>query len=183
MGVASRDGQGDSNEWGMQAPRVSLADSLPGSNAIRYKYQSLPGGDNGLLARGVRFDKSRAGNRVPPAADRMPGPISLQTMSDRLPLPVNRVAALDLYFTEHRAKLLDIAAFLDRIDRAEGAADPPDFRLLAVRRALQILSDGRPQRARRILELLSDPTTDPVADASAKGATGAWGGIGGEGQA
>lgn len=90
---------------------------------------------------------------------------------------MDRAAALDLYFTEHRARLLDIAAFLDRLDRAAGPAGADDFRLVAFRSALAILQDSRPQRARRILELFSDPTTDPIAAAPAKGAAGAWPGI------
>jgi 2,3-bisphosphoglycerate-independent phosphoglycerate mutase len=43
----------------------------------------------------------------------------------------------------------------------------------AFRRCVAILSDGGPDRARRILEQLSDPTMDPVAKAGMKGATGA----------
>lgn len=34
------------------------------------------------------------------------------------PIPADRSKILDLYFLEHRAKLLDLAAFLDRYDRA-----------------------------------------------------------------
>lgn len=98
-------------------------------------------------------------------------------MPDRLPLPVDRAAAIDLYFADHRAKLLDIAAFLDRLDRARGAGGGDDFRLVAFRRALEILQDGRPQRARRILEMFSDPTAQPIESAGTKGAAGAWPGI------
>jgi hypothetical protein len=97
-------------------------------------------------------------------------------MPDRLPLPANRSAVLDLYFAEHRAKLLDIASFLDRADRAAGDG-PEDFRLAAFRKALEVAGDGRPQRARRILELLSDPTTEPIEAAGTKGAAGAWRGM------
>jgi hypothetical protein len=43
----------------------------------------------------------------------------------------------------------------------------------AFRRALALLQDGRPERARRVLELLSDPSAEPVARAGMKGATGA----------
>lgn len=85
--------------------------------------------------------------------------------------PLTREQAVDLYFLEHRARLLDVAAFLDRVDRA-GAGDD-DFRMQAFRRALAVLQDGRPERARRILELLSDPSTGPIAKAGMKGATGA----------
>ena len=98
-------------------------------------------------------------------------------MPDRPPLPVSRAATIELYFAEHRAKLLDIAAFLDRVDRAGVTREPEDFRLVAFRQALEILSNGRPQRARRILEMLSDPTTDPIASAPVKGAAGAWQGF------
>jgi hypothetical protein len=43
----------------------------------------------------------------------------------------------------------------------------------AFRAALAILGDGKPERARRVLELLSDPGTEPIARAGMKGATGA----------
>lgn len=85
--------------------------------------------------------------------------------------PLQRSQVVDLYFMEHRARLLDVAAFLDRVDRAGTGTD--DFRMQAFRRALGILQDGQPERARRILELLSDPGTEPVAKAGMKGATGA----------
>ncbi len=81
--------------------------------------------------------------------------------SDDVTCPLTRSAVVDRYFLEHRAKLLDLAAFLDRCDRAGGgsseAGDDEDFRLEAMRRALGLLTDRRPQRTRRILELLSDP--------------------------
>ena len=85
--------------------------------------------------------------------------------------PLTRAQVVDAYFMEHRARLLDVAAFLDRVDRAGAGTD--DFRMHAFRRALAILQDGRPERARRILELLSDPTPEPVATAGMKGAAGA----------
>ena len=85
--------------------------------------------------------------------------------------PMSRAQVVDMYFMEHRARLLDVAAFLDRVDRA-GAGDD-DFRMQAFRRAVAVLQDGRPERARRILELLSDPSDEPVAKAGMKGATGA----------
>ena len=87
------------------------------------------------------------------------------------PCPMTRAQVVDAYFMEHRARLLDVAAFLDRVDRAGAGAD--DFRMQAFRRAIAVLEDGKPERARRVLELLSDPTTEPVAKAGMKGATGA----------
>jgi hypothetical protein len=90
------------------------------------------------------------------------------------PLPRSKV--IDLYFMEHRAKLLDIAAFLDRIDRAGGEESAKeDFRIAAFKEAVAVLLDGRPQRAKRILEVFSDPTSEPLASAAGmKGASGAW---------
>jgi hypothetical protein len=80
---------------------------------------------------------------------------------------------VDTYFMEHRAKLVDIAAYLDRIDRGQGE-DLSDFRDAAFRRAVEILLDGQTQRARRILELLSDHTTElPQSAEGMKGAMGA----------
>lgn len=93
---------------------------------------------------------------------------------------MTRTQVADRYFLEHRAKLLDIAAFLDRLDRAAGDG-PDDFRVAALRRAIAILDDGRGERARRVLELLSDPTTEPIEKAPGKGASGAYPGTGGAG--
>jgi len=87
--------------------------------------------------------------------------------------PQTKQQVIDTYFMEHRAKLVDIAAYLDRIDRGKGA-DPGDFRDDAFRRALAILSDGEGHRARRILTLLSDHTNEiPQSADGMKGAAGA----------
>lgn len=99
-------------------------------------------------------------------------------------LPLDRSAVIDRYFLEHRAKVLDIAAFLDRVDRATpsaGEADraTEDFRLRSIRAAIAVLLDGGSDRARRVLELWSDPTSEPIDRAPMKGATGAWEGFGG----
>jgi hypothetical protein len=84
---------------------------------------------------------------------------------------MTRQQLLDLYFMDARAKLIDIAAFLDRVDRGEGE---PDFRLAAFRKALEELGNGEPARAKNVLMSLSDPTTEPIAKAPGKGACGAW---------
>ncbi|MEO5961401.1 MAG: hypothetical protein ABIR80_20010 [Opitutaceae bacterium] len=78
---------------------------------------------------------------------------------------------VDQGFIPVRAKLIEVAAFLDRVER-HAVAD--DFRCAALRDAAKILVDGRPERARRILEKLSDPTTEPEAKSSGKAALGAW---------
>ena len=84
---------------------------------------------------------------------------------------MNRTQMIDEYFLDHRAKLIDIAAFLDRVDRAPGSG-PEDFRITAFRRALALLDDGETDRARRVLESMSDHTTTLLDAAPGKGACG-----------
>ncbi|HWD19282.1 MAG TPA: hypothetical protein VHB20_08375 [Verrucomicrobiae bacterium] len=84
---------------------------------------------------------------------------------------MTREKVIDTYFMEVRAKLIDLAAFLDRVERAPGM---DDFRLTALRGALAELSAGGADRARRVLLSLSDPTTEPAGAAAGKGAAGAW---------
>jgi hypothetical protein len=81
---------------------------------------------------------------------------------------------LDLYFLEGRAKLLDLAALLDRLSRAPG---DDDFRVRSMQAALRVLTDGEPDKAKRVLMTFSDPTTEPIAAAPGKGACGAWTGF------
>ena len=84
---------------------------------------------------------------------------------------MTRTELLDLYFMDARSKLIDLAAFFDRVDRGTGDAD---FRLGALRQALQALESGQPTRAKAVLLALSDPTAEPIAKAPGKGAVGAW---------
>jgi hypothetical protein len=82
-----------------------------------------------------------------------------------------RRQVLDLYFLDARHKLIEIAAFLDRVDRAGG---PDDFRLKALRAALRHLNGKRKNKAREILLAFSDRTTRPIRAATTKAAVGAW---------
>lgn len=66
--------------------------------------------------------------------------------------PLPAAQALDAYFLEARAKLLDVAAILDRIDRGGGVSDP---RLERIRRAIQTLAESGPDRAAHLQELFS----------------------------
>jgi hypothetical protein len=79
--------------------------------------------------------------------------------------------ALDLYFLDARHKLIELAAFLDRVERADGK---DDFRLNAFRAALAKLNDKKKNKAKDVLFAFSDPTTKPIAKATGKGATGAY---------
>jgi hypothetical protein len=71
------------------------------------------------------------------------------------PLPAR--TALDNYFLDARARLLDLAAFLDRIDRGEGGPEMGgDARVERIRQALQVLHDGPAgQRAEKIQQIFS----------------------------
>ena len=84
---------------------------------------------------------------------------------------MTRQQVLDLYFLDARHKLVELAAFLDRAERAAGQ---DDFRLQAFRAALAELAGKKNQRAKRVLLAFSDKTIKPVAQAQTKGACGAW---------
>jgi hypothetical protein len=88
---------------------------------------------------------------------------------------MTRQQVLDLYFMEARAKLIDLGAFIDRVERATGSED---FRMAAFRQALTELSKGDTHKAKRVLLAFSDPTTDPIPAATTKAACGAWPGQG-----
>lgn len=77
---------------------------------------------------------------------------------------------LDLQFIDARHKLIDIAAFLDRIERHPG---DEDYRFTALKNALPILLSDRPDRARAVLESLSDHTAEVSDSAPFQGAFGA----------
>jgi hypothetical protein len=83
---------------------------------------------------------------------------------------MTRQQVLDLYFLDARHKLIDIAAFLDRVQRAGGK---DDFRIKAFRSALTKLNGGKKKKAKDVLLAFSDQTTKPVEKAGMKGATGA----------
>lgn len=83
---------------------------------------------------------------------------------------MTRQQVLDLYFMDARCKLIEIAAFLDRVDRATGS---DDFRITEFRKAMREL-DGKGNRAEKVLLALSDPTNDPIPAATTKAACGAW---------
>jgi hypothetical protein len=68
---------------------------------------------------------------------------------------------LNNYFLETRCQLLELAATLDRYDRAvprAPAGAPPDPRLQKIYQSLTLLADGNttPDRAERVLNLFSE---------------------------
>lgn len=66
---------------------------------------------------------------------------------------------LDREFLEIRAKILELAASLDRLDRGDGdVADDPRMRL--VLGGLALLTEDEPGRAERLQLLFSQPYED-----------------------
>ncbi len=84
------------------------------------------------------------------------------------PQPVNLV---DLSFMDTRFKLIEVAAFLDRVQKA---GQDGDFRVQQLKQALQCLADNEPERAKNVLLTFSDTTTEPTAKAHMQGAMGAY---------
>ncbi len=85
--------------------------------------------------------------------------------------PPNPVNLVDVGFMDARSKLIDLAAFLDRVQRA---GQEGDFRVQALKRAALHLGSSEPHRAREVLLTFSDPTTEPIARSTMQGALGAW---------
>jgi len=59
-------------------------------------------------------------------------------------------------FLEMRAKLLELAASLDRLDRG-GGLPAHDVRVQRIRAALELLPEGRADRAERLQQIFSRP--------------------------
>jgi hypothetical protein len=80
----------------------------------------------------------------------MPDPSSPSKSSN----PCKAIATLDRQFLDVRAKLIEIAAALDRIDRATGPCDAAvlatDARMIQLRRAVEQLLEPDPGRAERL---------------------------------
>jgi hypothetical protein len=84
--------------------------------------------------------------------------------------PPQNVNLVDLGFMDARSKLIDLAAFLDRVQRA---GQESDFRVQALKNAIELLSLDEPWRAQEVLLSFSDPSTTPIEKATMQGAIGA----------
>jgi len=93
-------------------------------------------------------------------------------MTVQSPLGANELA--DEYFIETRNRILEIGAFLDRLDRADPSRSARDFRLRALTEALGVLAAAEPNYVSQIQMLLSDPTTEPLPALDRKSAIGAY---------
>ncbi len=76
-----------------------------------------------------------------------------------LATPMAAQAVLDREFLEVRAKLLELAAMFDRLDRG-GGASPDERRLQLVRQGLKVLLDETGDRAEQIQLIFSRPYDD-----------------------
>lgn len=88
--------------------------------------------------------------------------------------PLSAAQIVDEYFIETRNRIVEVAAFLDRLDRVDPAVATADFRVRALAEAIAVLSKDSPDRVREIQMILSDPTTEPLPALDRKGAVGAW---------
>lgn len=77
----------------------------------------------------------------------------------------SKVSITDTYFMDARSKLIDIAAFMDRVERFE---ETDDYRYQEFIKALEGLRSS--DRAETILKMLSDPSEAPIEKAGAPAA-------------
>ncbi|MDB4640278.1 hypothetical protein OAF56_01470 [Pirellulaceae bacterium] len=73
---------------------------------------------------------------------------------ENTPTPMTADAVLDREFLEMRAKILELAASFDRLDRGEGGIND-DRRMELIREALKLLEDPNAGRAEKIQLLFS----------------------------
>jgi hypothetical protein len=92
-------------------------------------------------------------------------------MDSRSPLSAKEI--VDEFFIENRTRLLEIAAFLDRLDRADPRYAAQDFRMRAFTEALAGVGEAG-GRLDRMQLLFSDPTTEPLGALDRKSAVGAY---------
>lgn len=88
--------------------------------------------------------------------------------------PLTQRQLVDRYFMDHRVQVLDLAAFLDRLERARERDAADDFRLASLREAIRLLADGTGDRVRRVQMAFSDPSTEPLESLDRKSARGAY---------
>jgi hypothetical protein len=94
-------------------------------------------------------------------------------MNQSCPLTTRQV--IDEYFIENRTRILELAAFLDRLERSvDGVAWASDFRMQAFSRALDVLAATSTDKMKQVQLLFSDPTTEPKPVLDEKSASGAW---------
>lgn len=87
--------------------------------------------------------------------------------------PLSQQQLIDEFFMEQRTKILDLAAFLDRLDRATEQNGNGDFRIVALRKAVHELTSDEPGRVERVQMTFSDQNTELLDELDRKAAYGA----------
>ena|SRR5256885_15906145 len=96
-------------------------------------------------------------------------------MTKQRTCPLTAGQIIDEYFIENRTRLLEVAAFLERIDRSANGGDAhEDFRMTAFHRALHVLASNATDKMEQIQFIFSDLTIDPREKLDTKSASGAW---------
>ncbi|HWV22744.1 MAG TPA: hypothetical protein VNZ58_01010 [Thermomicrobiales bacterium] len=93
--------------------------------------------------------------------------------NDTKSCPLSQQELIDEYFMESRTKILDIAAFLDRLDRSVSPDGEDDFRIAAMKSAMLELNSQVPGRIERVLMIFSDQNTELLDELDRKAAYGA----------
>ena len=88
--------------------------------------------------------------------------------------PLTQRELIAEYFMEHRVQVLELAAFLDRLDRARELDGEDDFRMRSVQEALKTLVDGQGNRVERVQMIFSDPRSELLDELDQKSAKGAY---------
>ena len=88
--------------------------------------------------------------------------------------PLTQRELIDEYFMEERVKVIDLAAFLDRLDRAREIDAEDDFRLRSIRDALAVLAGDDGNRVQRVQMIFSDPRSELLEELDTKSAKGAY---------
>jgi hypothetical protein len=77
--------------------------------------------------------------------------------------PMSAEEVLETYFLDNRARLLEIASFLDRIDRYKDTLEAKkDFRYKSFLKALKLILGSEKERTRNIQMFFSDLSVDPI---------------------
>ncbi len=87
--------------------------------------------------------------------------------------PLSQQQLIDEYFMEHRVKVLDLAAFLDRFERSVDKNAENDFRIVAFRESLRELISAAPGRVERVEMVFTDQNTELLPSLDRKAAYGA----------
>lgn len=87
--------------------------------------------------------------------------------------PLSQKQLVDEYFMEHRAQILAVAAFLDRLERSRDRNAEDDFRVVAFKKALKELTSEEGERVKRIQMVLSDQNLSLLDERDGQSAYGA----------